>query len=363
MADGAGPNGIGSEPIPTLALCGKFMDFDLLPTLVSQLNRTTSEDAVSQWAGLLDEVGFDARHIDPDGGRPASTIAAEGAWRLANRISLVRGGRASDAGQAVAKLAGIDAEARQRAQPPLLGPLVESALAGEGGRPIIPPLTRAAQALAASTSQWALVCPALIPIEVGTIVHWAGVDFAHAESVVADIVTNRGAATPRSGLLDSDTPMELAREHLFLGVAMRYTKHAHLGRNVSFSLGEELALTKLLRCCGLFGGSGPRGGTLLPDGGLRCPRAVATTRTERWAMTDPTDLDDFHRDEDHMWRPVECHGWTWVQTMGGAPELYSLFDADGELMGEVYQRFNRVICWAPFTWAEEAYRSEEDVED
>ena len=255
MADRAGPNGSGSEPVPTLALCGEFMDFDLLPGLVSQLNRATREEAVSQWAGLLDEMGFDARHIDPDGSRPASTIAAEGAWRLANRIGLVRDGRASDAGQAVAQLAGIDAEARQKALPPLLGPRVESALAGEGGKPIIPLLTRAAQALAASTSQWARVCPALTSIEVGTIVHWACIDFAHAESVVADIVTNRGAATPRSGLLDPDTPMELAREHLFLGVAMRYIKHAHLGRNVSFSLGEELALTKLLRCCGLFGGT------------------------------------------------------------------------------------------------------------
>lgn len=255
MADVTGPNGSGSKAVPTLALCGEFMDFDLLPALVSELNRPSGDEAVSRWAGLLDEVGFDARHIAPDGGRPASAMAAKGAWRLANRIGLVRDGRASDAGQAVAQLAGIDAEARQQALPPLLGPSVESALAGEGGKPIVPLLTRAAQALAASTSQWALVCPALTSIEVGTIVHWAGIDFGHAESVVSDIVTNRGAASPRSGLLYSDTPMELAREHLFLGVAMRYIEHVHLGRHVPFSLGEELALTKLLRCCGLFGGT------------------------------------------------------------------------------------------------------------
>ena len=255
MADRAGPNESGSEPVWTLALCGEFMDFDLLPALVSQLNRTTSEDAVSQWAGLLDELGFDSRHIDPNDGRLASAIAAEGAWKLANRIGLIRDGQATETGRAIAGLAGIDAEARQEWLAPLLGPRVESALAGEGGRPIVPLLTRAARALAASTSQWALVCPALTSIEVGTIVHWAGIDFGHAESVVADIVTNRGAASPRSGLLYSDTPMELAREHLFLGVAMRYTKHAHLGRNVPFSLGEELALTKLLRCCGPFGGT------------------------------------------------------------------------------------------------------------
>ena len=59
--------------------------------------------------------------------------------------------------------------------------------------------------------------------------------------------------------------------------------------------------------------------------------------------------------------PVEQHGWTLVRTMGRAPELHSLFDADGELVGEVCQRFGRVTSWAPFTWAEVAYHSEGDI--
>ena len=80
-------------------------------------------------------------------------------------------------------------------------------------------------------------------------------------------------------------------------------------------------------------------------------------------MDDDFDFDQWYWDsyESGLWRPFELHGWTWVPKMYGAPELYSLLDADGELVGEVYQRFGRVICWAPFTWAEEAYRSEEDV--
>lgn len=78
-------------------------------------------------------------------------------------------------------------------------------------------------------------------------------------------------------------------------------------------------------------------------------------------MTDSTDFNDFYDGYGRMWRPVERHGWTWVPTMDGSPETYSLFDSEGELMGAVHQRFNRVICWAPFTWAEEAYRSHEDV--
>ena len=76
--------------------------------------------------------------------------------------------------------------------------------------------------------------------------------------------------------------------------------------------------------------------------------------------------DIFGYDEDfdyfaHLWKPERHDGWTWVQKMTASPETYSLFDADGELMGDVYQRWDRVICWAPFTWAEEAYRSHEDV--
>ena len=76
---------------------------------------------------------------------------------------------------------------------------------------------------------------------------------------------------------------------------------------------------------------------------------------------DPFDCDVELNVFDHLWKPVEHDGWTWVQTITAAPENYLLFDASGELMGDVYQRWNRVICWAPFTWAEEAYRSEEDV--
>lgn len=49
------------------------------------------------------------------------------------------------------------------------------------------------------------------------------------------------------------------------------------------------------------------------------------------------------------WQPNEAFGWTWVCTMDSSPEIFSLFDSDGELVGHVYQRAGRVICWAPYT--------------
>ena len=78
-------------------------------------------------------------------------------------------------------------------------------------------------------------------------------------------------------------------------------------------------------------------------------------------VPDEEDWDESIRAIHRLLQPSEAFGWTWLCTMGGAPEEYFLFDSEGELLGHVYQRFSRVICWAPYTWAEEAYRSNEDI--
>ena len=78
-------------------------------------------------------------------------------------------------------------------------------------------------------------------------------------------------------------------------------------------------------------------------------------------VPDEEDWDDSIRAIHRLLEPSEGFGWIWLCTMEGAPEEYFLFDSQGELFGHVYQRFSRVICWAPYTWAEEAYRSNEDV--
>ena len=261
-AGGKDPNGSGSEAVPTLALrsglCGEFVDFGLLPALIAELDPASHTPAVSRWAGLLNAGGFDSRHMDPDDGRSASTIAAEGAWRLANRIGLVREGQATEAGHAVAALAGIDAEACQDALAPLLQPGVEAALAGQGGKPIIPLLERAAQALAASNNLWVRVCPALIPIEVGAIVHWACIDFRHAEALVKDIEINRDVAMHRGGPPDPGAPPGTNLERHFERVMEFYFSEPRIGGQVPLSFGEEHALAKLLGFCGLLRESASR---------------------------------------------------------------------------------------------------------
>ena len=248
-ACGKGPS--IKKSIPTLALrgglCGEFVDFNLMPVLLALLDPI---HPTTHWADLLEERGFDSHHMNgPEGERSFADVAAEGAWRLANRIGLVQDGQATEAGQAVAALAGIDAEARQEALAPLLRPGVESALAGQGGKPIIPLLERAAQNLAASTNLWVRVCPALMPIEVGAIVHWACIDFRHAESLVKDIEINREVAMHRGGSPDPDVAIEANRERHFERVMEFYMDQPGLGGRVPFSFGEELALAKLLGYC------------------------------------------------------------------------------------------------------------------
>ena len=283
-AGGKAPSTNGTEAVPTLALrggiCGEFVDFGLLPALVSALNPERGGPAVSRWAGLLDEWGFDSRHIDPDDGRSAAAIAAEGAWRLVNRIGLVRDGQATEAGQAVAALAGVGAEDRQEALAPSLKPGVEAALAGQGGKPILPLLERAAQSLAESTNLWVRVCPALMPIEVGAIVQWACIDFRHAESLVKDIEINRDVAMHRGGPPYAEVSIEVNRERHFERVMEFYMDQPALGGRVPFSLGEELALAKLIGFCGALreADAGPGGACLLGSCRYRSPRGGIPAR-------------------------------------------------------------------------------------
>lgn len=249
-------NGGASGSVPTLALrgglSGEFLDFDLLPPLLADLDANASSPAVRRWAELLDAWGFDSRHFDPNGGRLASDVAAEGAWRLANRVGWVRDGLSTGDGKAVAALAGVGGDARRQALAPLLRKGVERVLVGQGGAPIAPLLVCAARRLAASTNLWVRVCPALLPVEVGAIVHWACMDIGHAESLVADVEINRDVAMQRVGPPSPDAPPGANLERHVERVMEFYMEHASLGERVPFSFGEELALTKLIGSCGLL---------------------------------------------------------------------------------------------------------------
>ncbi len=206
MPKGSGkptPNAGETPSVPTLALrdglSGLFVDFDLLPDLFAGLDQSSERTAtVAGWSALLEASGFDSRAIDPHE-LPVPQPAADGAWRLAERLGFIASGTLTDLGREVAAFAELDSESRRESLAPVLAKGVESALLGQGGLPIVPLLRRAAECLAASTNLWARECPGLVPVEVGAIVYWACVDAQRAHILVRDIEINRDVAMHRVG--------------------------------------------------------------------------------------------------------------------------------------------------------------------
>ena len=264
MPKGSGkptPKAGETSSVPTLALrgglSGLFVDFDLLPDLLADLGQRPGDrgDAIPRWAAFLEAAGFDARAIDPDEHpvpQPAATLAAEGAWRLAERLGFAVAGGLSDAGREVAAFARLDPSRRREAMAPVLAQGVEAALRGQNDAPIIPLLRRAARTLAASTNLWVRECPGLAPVEVGAIVYWACVDAQRAQVLVRDIEINRDVAMHLVGAPNPDLSIRANLERHFDRVMEFYTDHPGLAARAPLSFGEELALVRLLGYCGLF---------------------------------------------------------------------------------------------------------------
>ena len=263
MAEGFGVrkvDGEGISPIPTLALrggiSGVFVDFDLLPALFASINRSKARRViVARWARLLDKHGFEDRHIDSDDhpvAQPESTLAAEGAWRLAEYMGFITAGALMDTGRQVAEFAGLDAATRQELLAPILAAAVEGALVGQGGAPILPLLRQAAQTLAESENLWVRECPGLLPVEVGAIVHWACVDLQRAHTLVRDIEINRDIAMHRVGPPNRRARAGANAERHFERVSEFYLEHSDLRERVPLTFGEELALVRLIGYCGLL---------------------------------------------------------------------------------------------------------------
>ena len=77
---------------------------------------------------------------------------------------------------------------------------------------------------------------------------------------------------------------------------------------------------------------------------------------------DWTEDNDYIDERFKRWQPTDAFGWTWLPTMAGVLETYSMFDSAGEMLGHVFNRSSRLICWAPFAWGEEVYRGQgEDI--
>ena len=251
---------LGSASVSSAAirrgLSGVFVDFDHLPALLSIAEKlATREQTTAAWSALLENTGFQARHIDPDE-LPAGMSVADGvaadAWRFAERLGWIGADGLPDAGCRVATLGEAGPQRVRSALPPLLAAAVEKQLIGEDAVPIVPLLRRGAQALAETDNLWARECPGLIPIEVGAIVYWACVQVARAEHLLDNMVSWRDVAMHRYGTPDPQAPPGANATLHFDAVSEFYVSHPWLAGRVPTSFGEDLAMCRLLSYCDAF---------------------------------------------------------------------------------------------------------------
>ncbi len=101
--------------------------------------------------------------------RAPAVLAAEGAWRLAERMGFIAASQLTDSGRTVAGFADLDTADLRKALAPRIASGVESALIGQDGTPIVSILRQAANRLTATMNLWARECPGLVPAEVGRL--------------------------------------------------------------------------------------------------------------------------------------------------------------------------------------------------
>ena len=234
-----------------------FVDFDLLPELLSRSVRTrTREDTIESWTTHLEAAGFDARHIDPECVPEALSLAAmlaSDAWRFAEHMGLIDADGPTASGVRFAMLTEFDEPHRGECLRSVLREGLEANLFGRGGVSILNMLRTAANTLWTSENLWARTCLGLLPIEVGAIVHWARTNPPRAVELVEKIETWRDVAMHSVHRPPSSTASREANaERHFDAVLKFYLEHQWLAEDVPSSFAEELALAKLLGYCGFF---------------------------------------------------------------------------------------------------------------
>ena len=225
---------------------GFFVDFDLLPALLRRADRLNGREEVQEdWSAYLTETGYNCDFLALTDDRPhvARAIASD-AWRLASLTGLLTDGGLTEAGRRVAD--GQDDLAAT------LGEGIGKYLVGRGGTEIVPLLKAGAAALGETDHVWARLCPGLLPVEMGSIVHWACVNERKCSDLMDNLVIWRDAAMHRRGEPDSRlSQSENAVVH-YDTVVDFYLSHPWLAERTPMPYGEELAMARLMDFAGLL---------------------------------------------------------------------------------------------------------------
>ena len=248
------PHNVGSHAAPSAVSPsvairrspnGFFVDFDLLPDLLRHTSaRKSREYVVATWARLMGGMHCDGRFQEHDGPDADLRGLAADAWRLAELCDLVGASDCTDTGRRVAE--GTDA---------LVQALAEGTrryLVGQEGVEIVPLLQVGSEQLAETNHPWARLCPGLIPIEIGALIYWAGVNVHKCRELLDNLVTWRDSAMHRYGWPNPRASTKENAERHYDTVVDFYLSHPWLAERTPMPFGEELAMSKLLDFCGLL---------------------------------------------------------------------------------------------------------------
>ena len=258
---GLTPGRVVSAPRAFLSLrhglSGQFAEFDLLPQLLAAATKTSGsrEEVTAVWSVQIGSHGYPHDRIGEAGSAAeagARSVAAD-AWRFSERMGLIGAAGLTPEGVRASALAdsSISGEPR-RVMAAVLARGVSRQLRDHGQIEGLPLLRAGARTLAATTNLWACECPGLIPVEVGSLLHWASVDATRAQRLLRSLVKLRDVAMHRYEAPAPDAePGHNAALH-FDTVSAFYLSHPWLAERVPMSWDEELATCRLLAYCGLL---------------------------------------------------------------------------------------------------------------
>lgn len=180
-----------------------FTEFSLLPDLLGAYRPSDSRDAVVEgWGRLLDDVGYNADHVEdrfiPEG-QTLTRFIAEDALQLCERISLIGSrGAVTPAGRPLISIArkpyaerGAD---ESQALTKTLARQIQFHYRGHGGLRLTELLQRASVVLASHGQPWLPILGGLLLAEMDTLLHWGLLDAVVAERLARRLASLRQRA-------------------------------------------------------------------------------------------------------------------------------------------------------------------------
>ena len=251
------------KPMGPGGLARTFVEYALLPDLLSQLDALRADGIPQSWPEFFSEQACHLEHLldeDMPSDDDIPTYLAADAWHLARQLQLVSDRGLTQEGQAIAEIAGMPLAQRETPLKTLLAQRVETCYLGQGGLSITELLQRGAGRLASHEHDWASYCPGLLLVEFEALAHLAVTDEKQAIILCDEgLLQNRDTAMHAYDMPSPDQlPMHNTIRHAD-AVAEFYIEKSELLKDDGMGISTARATVILLTFCGLLQEVNPLG--------------------------------------------------------------------------------------------------------